>query len=70
MAVSVSVKQCWGPTRLRGEVIRALQTSSKQKGLWSAKGEEGGGREGGRCVCVGGAALPFHREVPGGQHGA
>ena len=72
LTASVSVKQHRGPTHLCGEVIRALQTSSKQKGLWSAGGERrrrrraGGRREGGR----GEAVLPFHREVPGGQHGA
>lgn len=49
-----------GATHLCGEVIRVLQTSSKQKALCSAERE----REGGET------ALPFHRKVPGGQHGA
>lgn len=58
---------------LCGEVIRALQTSSKQKGLRSAEGEErreGGGTEGGKEGGGGREPLLFHGEVPGGQHGA
>lgn len=69
LGVFVLVESCAGGRQhLCGEVILALQTSSKQKPLWSAESEEagGGGREEGGV----GAALPFHREVPGGQHGA
>lgn len=52
-------KQFRGPTHLCGEVIRALQTSSKQKALWSAErerervegGREGEEEEGGRLSC-------------------
>lgn len=54
-------------------MTRELQTSSKQKALsqreserWVERGEEGKGEKRRR----GGWVLPFHREVPGGQHGA
>lgn len=47
-AASVPLKQHRRPTRLCREVIRALQTSSKQKALWSAERARGGGEGGGR----------------------
>lgn len=71
LGVFVLVESCAGGRQhLCGEVILALQTSSKQKPLWSAESEEAREREGGGVEGGVGAALPFHREVPGGQHGA
>lgn len=49
LGVFVLVESCaGGRQQLCGEVILALQTSSKQKPLWSAESEEAGGREGGK----------------------
>lgn len=58
-------------------MTRELQTSSKQKALslsereserWVGRGEEEEGK--GEKRRRGGWVLPFHRKVPGGQHGA
>lgn len=68
-AASVPLKQHRRPTRLCREVIRALQTSSKQKALWSAErargGGEGGGRGGGAREGEGGDGSPVSSRGPG-----